>query len=131
MKPDCVQGASNLLIMASRGNVWFRTGYAIFVALFVAVLGTLQHQTQLAAGAPLGLIFSLSLVFMGAAFIRDRNRSKVPVLAFAVSLAVLIFFFGQAFSQDVLIPANDLGLYWSYGAIGIAMLVALWPKLNK
>ena len=101
------------------------------IAFIVSVLGTLQHQTQLGTGAPIGLIFGLSLVFMGAAFIRDRNTRKGPVLAYAVSLAILVFLFGQKITQDVLIPNNDLGLYWSYGSIGIAMLVALWPKLKR
>lgn len=104
---------------------------AVFVAFVVSVLGTLQHQTQLGTGAPLGLIFGLSLVFIGAAFMRDRNQSKGPVLAYAVTLSILIFGFGQKFSGDVLIPNNNLGLYWSYGSIGVAMLVALWPKINR
>lgn len=101
------------------------------LALVVGILGTLQHQTQLGTEAPIGLIFGISLVFMGAAFIRDRNPKKGPVLTFAASLAILIFIFGQNFTEDVLIPNNDLGLYWSYGSIGVAMLVALWPKLQR
>lgn len=104
---------------------------AALVALVVSVLGTLQHQTQLVTGAPLGLIFALSLVFMGAAFIRDRSANKGPVLTYAITLAILVFVFGQRFTEDVLIPNNDSGLYWSYGSIGIAMLVALWPKLKR
>ena len=104
---------------------------AFFVAFVVAVLGTLQHQTQMGTGAPLGLIFGLSLVFMGAAFIRDRSSGKAPALTYMVVLAILVFLFGQSFTQDVLIPSNDLGLIWSYGSIAVAMLVALWPRLRR
>lgn len=103
---------------------------SVLMALTVSALGTIQHQTQLETGAPIGLIFGLSLSFMGAAFIRDRNSRKGPVLAYAVTLSILVFAFGQKFTGDVLIPNNDLGLYWSYGSIGVAMLVALWPKLR-
>ena len=104
---------------------------AVFVAALVAVVGTVQHQTHLGTGTPLGLIFGLSLVFMAAAFIRDRSRSKWPVLAFAMSLALIVFVIGQNLTGDILIPGNDLGLYWSYGSVGVAMLVALWPKFTR
>lgn len=116
--------------MAKASKRFFSSLGAVFVAALVAVVGTVQHQTQLGPGTPLGLIFGLSLVFMAAAFIRDRSSSKWPVLAYAISLSVIVFIIGQNLSGDVLIPGNDLGLYWSYGSIGVAMLVAFWPKLK-
>lgn len=100
-------------------------------ATLVALIGTIQHQTQTSNGAPLGLIFSVSSVFMASALIRDRATTKVPGVTFAITLAALIFLIGQNLSGDILIPGNDLGLYWSYGSIGTSMLVALWPKLGR
>ncbi len=116
--------------MAKASKRIFSSLGAVFVAALVAVVGTVQHQTQLGPGTPLGLIFGLSLVFMAAAFIRDRSRSKWPALSYAMALAMTVFLIGQNLSDDILIPGNDLGLLWSYGSIGIAMLVALWPKLK-
>ena len=117
--------------MAKASKRIFSSLGAVFVAALVAVVGTVQHQTQLGQGAPLGLIFGLSLVFMAAAFIRDRSSSKWPVLTYAMSLAVTVFAIGQNLTGDILIPGNDLGLYWSYGSIGVAVLVALWPKIRR
>lgn len=100
-------------------------------ASFAAITGTLMHQTQVGDGLPIGLFFSLSLVLMLAANVRDRQKGKLPGLAFAITLAVLLFLVGQNLTGDILLPANDAGLWWSYGAIGVAALVALWPKLNR
>ena len=100
-------------------------------ATFGSVLGTLMHQTQVGNEIPIGLIFSLALVFMLAGAIRDRHKGKLPGFIFAATIAVELFVIGQNLSRDILIPGNNLGLWWSYGAIGIAALVALWPKLKS
>jgi len=104
---------------------------AILYATLAAILGTLQHQTQLGDGVPVGLLFSLALVLLAAGAIRDRQPGKLPGLVFTLTLAIEIFVIGQNFSADILIPGNDLGLYWSYGSIAVAALVALWPKLKN
>jgi hypothetical protein len=105
------------------------TGF--LAASFVAIVGTLMHQTQVGEETPIGLLFSLSLVLMLAGGIRDRHRGKSSGLVFTVALAVELFLISQNLTGDILIPANNAGLWWSYGAIGIAALVALWPKLRN
>ena len=104
---------------------------AIGFAVVASILGTIQHQTKLDDGAPVGLLFSLSLVLLFSGAIRDRSNGKAPGLLFATLLATLIFLIGQNLSGDILIPGNDLGLYWSYGSIGLAMIIGLWPKLSS
>jgi N-acetyl-1-D-myo-inositol-2-amino-2-deoxy-alpha-D-glucopyranoside deacetylase len=104
--------------------------FGFIYAILAAVLGTLMHQTQVEA-VPVGLLFSLSLVLLSAGAIRDKQTGKLPGLAFTVTLAVAIFVISQNFTTDILIPGNDIGLWWSYGSIGIAALVGLWPKLKK
>jgi N-acetyl-1-D-myo-inositol-2-amino-2-deoxy-alpha-D-glucopyranoside deacetylase len=104
--------------------------FGFVYAILAAGLGTLMHQTQVEA-VPVGLLFSLSLVLLSAGAIRDKQTGKLPGLAFTVTLAVAIFVIGQNFTTDILIPGNDIGLWWSYGSIGIAALVGLWPKLKK
>ena len=88
-----------------------------------------MHQTQVGHQIPIGLLFSLSLVLMLAGGIRDRQIGKLPGLVFALTIAVELFVIGQNLTGDILIPGNNAGLWWSYGAIGVAALVALWPKL--
>ena len=102
----------------------------VLYASFASVVGTLMHQTQVGDETPIGLLFSLSLVLMLAAGIRDRQKGKLPGLVFALTIAIEIFVIGQNLTGDILIPGNDAGLWWSYGAIGVAALVALWPKLK-
>lgn len=100
-------------------------------ASFASVVGTLMHQTQVGAEIPIGLLFSLSLVLMLAGGIRDRQKGKLPGLVFALTIAVELFVIGQNLTGDILIPGNNAGLWWSFGAIGVAALVALWPKLKS
>ena len=99
-------------------------------ASFAAIVGTLMHQTQVGDEIPIGLLFSLSLVLMLAGGIRDRHKGKLPGLVFALTIAVELFVIGLNLTGDILIPGNNAGLWWSYGAIGLAALVALWPKLG-
>ena len=96
---------------------------------FAAMIGTLMHQTQVGDDIPIGLHFTLSLVLMLSGGIRDRQKGKLPGLVFALTIAVELFVIGQNLTGDILIPGNNAGLWWSYGAIGVAALVALWPKL--
>ena len=98
---------------------------------FAAVIGTLMHQTQVGDEIPIGLLFSLSLVLMLAGGIRDRQKGKLPGLVFTLTIAFELFAIGQNLTGDILIPGNNAGLWWSYGAIGVAALVALWPKLKS
>ena len=102
----------------------------ILYASFAASAGTLMHQTQVGDEIPIGLLFSLSLVLLMAGGIRDKQSGKTPGLVFAITLAVQLFLIAQNLSGDILIPANNAGFLWSYGAIGVAALVALWPKLR-
>ena len=102
-----------------------------FYGSFAAAVGTLMHQTQVGDEIPIGLLFSLSLVLMLAGGIRDRQKGKLPGLVFVLTITVELFVFGQNLTGDILIPGNNSGLWWSYGAIGVAALVALWPKLKS
>ena len=59
------------------------------------------------------------------------QTGKLGAIFFAAALAATIFWTGLEFHKDKMIPANDLGLFWSYGAIGLAAIVVIWPKLSK
>jgi N-acetyl-1-D-myo-inositol-2-amino-2-deoxy-alpha-D-glucopyranoside deacetylase len=118
-----------VLAMAIKLQSFKGVFFGFVYAILAAGLGTLMHQTQVEA-VPVGLLFSLSLVLLSAGAIRDKQTGKLPGLAFTVTLAVAIFVIGQNFTSDILIPGNDIGLWWSYGSIGIAALVGLWPLLR-
>jgi N-acetyl-1-D-myo-inositol-2-amino-2-deoxy-alpha-D-glucopyranoside deacetylase len=96
---------------------------------FVAVAGTVAHQTQV-SGAPVGLVIACIVVLAFAIQARIKT-GKLGAIFFAAALAATIFWTGLDFHQDKMIPANQLGLIWSYGSIGLAAIVVIWPKLSK
>ena len=97
--------------------------------VFVAVAGTVAHQTQV-SGTPVGLVVSGILVLAFAMQSRIQT-GKLGAIFFAAALAATIFWTGLDIHNDKMIPANQLGLIWSYGAIGLAAVVVIWPKLSR
>lgn len=104
---------------------------AILLGFLAAVLGTVIHQSTTAPDIPLGLIFALAIALMAAAEVRNLGNKKMPGLSFTITLAATIFFAAQDFTGDKLIPLNETGLIWSYGAIGIAILVSAFPRIES
>lgn len=98
----------------------------LVLALVVAVIGTIAHQTSL-GGAPYGLMLALFFVLLTALQLR---RNKLSAWVFAICLGLTLFLIGQAWNQDAMIPANLWGYIWSYGSIGLAALVSMWPKFK-
>ena len=97
--------------------------------VFVAVAGTVAHQTQV-SGTPVGLVVA-GIVVLAFAMQSRIQTSKLGSIFFAAALAATIFWTGLGIHNDKMIPANQLGLIWSYGAIGLAAIVVIWPKLSK
>jgi hypothetical protein len=91
--------------------------------------GTVAHQTQV-GGAPVGLVVA-SIVVLAFAMQARITTGKLGAILFAAALAATIFWTGLDFHRDKMIPANQLGLLWSYGAIGLAAIVVIWPKLSR
>ena len=91
--------------------------------------GTVAHQTQV-SGAPVGLVVA-SIVVLAFAIQARIKTGKLGAIFFAAAIAATIFWTGLEFHDDKMIPANQLGLIWSYGAIGLAAIVVIWPKLSK
>ncbi len=96
---------------------------------FVAMAGTVAHQTQV-NGAPVGLVVA-SIVVLAFAMQARMKTGKLGAIFFAAALATTIFWTGLEFHDDKMIPANQLGLIWSYGSIGLAAIVVIWPKLSR
>lgn len=89
------------------------------------VLGTVLHQTHI-SGFPIGLTLAFTLV---AAYGLSIRRSKVRSWSFAIGISGTVFVAAQEWGSDVLISANPIGFIWSFGALGISLLVAMAPRL--
>ena len=91
--------------------------------------GTVAHQTQV-GGAPVGLTVAGIVVLTFA--IQSRVTSgKLGAILFTAALAATIFWTGLDFHKDKMIPANQLGLVWAYGSIGLTAAVVIWPNVSK
>ncbi len=100
---------------------------ALALALLVAVLGTVMHQTNL-NGLPFGSGLALLIVLTVAINLRNNRASG---WIFFAGLAVLIFFIGMDIHTDKMIPANFNGYLWSFGSVTIAAFVAMFPKFRN
>jgi hypothetical protein len=90
--------------------------------------GTVAHQTQV-SGAPVGLVVA-SIVVLAFAMQARIKTGKLGAILYTAALAFTIFWTGLDFHRDRMIPADDLGLIWAYGSIGLAALAASVPKFK-
>ena len=99
----------------------------IGLALVASVFGTIFHQSELGI-VPLGLILSLA----GVALLAIEARTNWPKrIGFITAFAAVVFLAAQDFTGDKMIPANEIGTIWSYGSVGLAILITMWPKLRR
>lgn len=104
---------------------------ALAIGLAAAILGTVIHQSSIGSQIPLGLIFALTIVLFAATEVRTMSRKKFPSFVFSIALALAIFVAAQDLTGDKLIPLNQAGLIWSYGSIGVAILVSAFPRIEN
>jgi hypothetical protein len=69
-------------------------------------------------------------VLLVALQIRIASDYRSPNLFFALATLGLLFLFSQSFWQDKMIPANQAGFIWSYGAAVLAFAAAMWPRIS-
>ena len=97
------------------------------LALVAGVFGTIFHQSQ-SAQLPLGLILSRS----GVALLAIESRGAWPKrIGFLAGFLPLIFVAAQDLTGDKMIPANEIGTIWSFGSVGIAILILMWPRIKS
>ncbi len=117
--------------MESKKRVIGKNISAVLKAATVAIFGTILHQSSLFDQLPFGSFLSLSLVLLVALQIRTASSFKSPNLVFAFVILGLIFLFSQGFWQDKMVPANQAGFIWAYGAAVLAFAVAMWPRISS
>ena len=99
---------------------------AFILALVIAVTGTAFHQSYLVS-FPIGLALAFSAILLGS--LEARGLGKARYL-FPIFLAICMFVFSQDWTGDKVLPANGLGLIWTYGSLLVAALVSMWPKIK-
>jgi hypothetical protein len=99
----------------------------LLAATAAAIFGTIAHQT-LFASLPAGIALSFAAVAIAAL---EARQEKLGRVIFPIALGLLMVVFSQDLSGDKLIPATMLGLVWSFGSVGLAALISLWPKIKS
>ena len=101
--------------------------WGIAAGAFVAVIGTVMHQTIL-GGFPFGITLAfLAVIGLGLQARKQRLRGWL----YAIALSIVIFLTGQSSNQDSMIPATTLGYTWGYGSIALAIFIAMFPRFKK
>ena len=106
-----------------------RLAGSALAGLLIAIAGTVAHQTTVGV-LPIGLLIALLVVLTYAMQARIKT-GKLGAILYTAALALTIFWTGLDFHKDKMIPADDLGLIWAYGSIGLAAIVVIWPKLSR
>lgn len=97
------------------------------LALVAGVFGTIFHQSE-SGPIPLGLILSIT----GVALLAIEARGAWPKrIGFLAGFLPLIFVAAQDLTGDKMIPANEIGTIWSFGSVGIAILILMWPRIKS
>ena len=117
--------------MESKKRVTGQNLLAVLKAATVVIFGTILHQSSLFDQLPIGSALSLALVLLVALQIRIASGFRSPNIFFAFVILGLLFLFSQGFWQDKMIPANQAGFIWSYGAAVLAFAVAMWPRISS
>ena len=97
------------------------------LAAAVIGLGTVMHQTSI-SGLPFGLVLAF-LLLLGVQLPFRKKRSRAWI--FAVVFSIGIFLTALETNQDAMIPANPAGYTWSFGAIAVSFLVAMFPRFKR
>ena len=99
---------------------------AFILAFVIAVAGTAFHQSYLVS-FPIGIALAFSAVLLGSIEARSLGRARY---LFPIFLAICMFVFSQNLTGDKILPANELGMIWSYGSVLVGALVSMWPKIK-
>ena len=99
---------------------------AFILAFVIAVSGTAFHQSY-SVSFPIGIVLGFAAVLVGSIEARSLGRARY---LFPIFLAICMFVFSQDWTGDKVLPANELGLIWTYGSVLVAALVSMWPKIK-
>lgn len=111
-----------------------RAVWALPLGIIAAIAGTLVHQARSFGEVSLqyGIVVAMLLVASLALGLRVSRPSRGALNLMLIGFIPTIFWLAQPQQGgEIFIPANLVGQMWSYGSIAIAVLVAVFPKLNR
>ncbi|MCK9792249.1 DUF6113 family protein [Isoptericola sp. 4D.3] len=104
-----------------------RTVLALVLGAVVGVLGTVAHRTQW-NDLPLGVVLALAITLSTAVLCRAW-AGLGPLLAAAAGWVVAVQVLSVAGpGGDVLVPAQAVGLVWTYGGVAMFLVAAFLPR---
>lgn len=107
--------------------------WALPLGILMGLAGTLMHQVKASNSdhTPIGLIVALISVGALALALRLLRSSRGALYLTSITFGVTVFTLAQKQAGgEVLIPANDLGLIWSYGSIALCAAIILFPQIR-
>lgn len=122
----------------ARLGIWWKVAAAailLLLGVLVGTIGTINHQVKIGTGEgafPIGLVLALAVSGLLLAGLRLYFNYRPLVVAGAVGfLTPVILFSQESFAGSVLIPFNEIGVTWLVGAIVIAAVAVLFPRLRR
>jgi N-acetyl-1-D-myo-inositol-2-amino-2-deoxy-alpha-D-glucopyranoside deacetylase len=107
--------------------------WAIPLGILMGLAGTLMHQVKATnpEHTPIGLIVALISVGALSVALRLLRSSRGALYLTSITFGITVFTLAQKqVGGEVLIPANDLGLIWSYGSIALCAVIILFPQIR-
>ncbi|MEU2199606.1 DUF6113 family protein [Isoptericola sp. NPDC019482] len=115
---------------AGAGRWWrsaARTVLAVALGAVVGVLGTVAHRTQW-QDLPVGIVLALAITLSTAVLCRAW-AGLGPLLAAGAGWVVAVQVLAVAGpGGDVLVPAQPVGLVWTYGGLAMFLVAAFLPR---
>lgn len=107
--------------------------WAVPLGILMALAGTLMHQV-LASNperTPIGLIVALISVASVSLSLRLLRSSRGALYLTSITFGLTVFTLAQRqVGGEVLIPANEIGNFWSFGSIAICAAIILFPRIH-
>jgi hypothetical protein len=104
-----------------------RTVLALALGAVVGVLGTVAHRTQW-NDLPVGIVLALAITLSTAVLCRAW-AGMGPLLAAGAGWVVAVQVLAVAGpGGDVLVPAQPVGLVWTYGGLAMFLVAAFLPR---
>ena len=105
----------------------------LLVGVVFGTIGTVAHSSVIQVGSiriPWGIVVALAAVACVLLGVRLVTTDRLPALCTAIGVIVPIAVLSQpSFGGSVLIQNDLLGWLWIGGAVVIALVVVVWPKL--
>jgi len=122
---------SGLTRAPARPGRWWRSAaralLAVVLGAVIGVLGTVAHRTQW-DDLPVGVVLALAITLSTAVLCRAW-AGVGPLLAAGVGWVVAVQVLSVAGpGGDVLVPAQAVGLVWTYGGLAMFAVAAFLPR---